>query len=68
MSKPVPTEADEPLNCPHCKVSLLGDSIPEDIKEHYSGAYWKREIGIYCWDRDRTVSYKCPDCGEGWPR
>lgn len=58
--------ANEPLNCPHCGVSLLGDPIPDDIKEHYAGTHWKRELGIYDWDKDRTVAYECPDCKKRW--
>ena len=27
---------------------------------------WGREIGIYDMGRDRTVRWKCPDCGEEW--
>jgi len=29
---------------------------------------WGREIGIYDMDKDRTVSYRCPDCGHEWLR
>lgn len=55
-------------NCPHCKTSLIGDPIPEDIAEHYSGTHWRREIGfedptIY----DGTIKWVCPDCGGSWP-
>lgn len=60
-------DPNEPLNCPHCGVSLLGDKIPQDISKHYSGTHWKREIGIYDRDLDRTVAYRCPDCGKEWP-
>lgn len=24
---------------------------------------WGRQIGIYSMEKDRTVAYKCPDCG-----
>lgn len=27
---------------------------------------WKRQIGIYDMDRDRTVAWRCPDCGHEW--
>ena len=62
--KPQPTEADEPHNCPHCNVSLLDEPIPEDSKQHYHGNYFKREIGWYDIDIDRTTHFICPDCGE----
>lgn len=29
---------------------------------------WGRQIGEYCYGRDRTVSWSCPDCGGKWPR
>ncbi len=29
---------------------------------------WKREIAIYDRDLDRTVAYRCPDCGHIWDR
>lgn len=29
---------------------------------------WGREIGIYDMDLDRTVAYRCPDCGGEWAR
>lgn len=29
---------------------------------------WGRQIGIYRMDQDRTVVYRCPDCGYEWPR
>lgn len=57
-------DPDEPKNCPHCGVSLLGDKIPDDIAEHYGGTHWKREIGIYDEALDRTVAFECPDCKE----
>ena len=30
--------------------------------------HWSRVIGIYDNILDRTVEYKCPDCGERWQR
>lgn len=54
-------------NCPHCGVSLWGDEIPEKDREHYSPPYrWRREIGIYDRDKDRTVEFECPDCHKRW--
>lgn len=29
---------------------------------------WGRQIAIYDIDKDRTVKYKCPDCGQTWER
>ncbi len=29
---------------------------------------WGREIGIYSMETDRTVAWKCPDCGHEWER
>lgn len=63
---PETNPANEPLNCPHCGVSLLGDPIPEENQKYYAGTHWKREIGIYDWGKDRTVAYQCPDCKKQW--
>ena len=54
-------------NCPACNVSLNGDLIPADIAHHYSGKHWRREIGIYNMDLDRTTHWRCPDCEHEWP-
>lgn len=56
-------EADQPTNCPHCNVSLLGGKIPKNQKKHYSGSYWKREIGVEIPEEyDGIWYYYCPDC------
>ena len=44
----------EPLTCPHCKT---------DLRDHRTGPPFKREIGHYDRNRDRTTSFSCPDCG-----
>lgn len=56
-------------NCPHCKVSLIGEEIPEEMREHYSAPYvWKREIGLeYPGKYDGIWEYMCPDCEGKWP-
>lgn len=65
--KPLPTEADKPHKCPHCSVSLLGEAIPEDMKEYYSGNYFKREIGVEISQfYDGIYFYVCPDCKGEW--
>jgi glutaredoxin len=43
---------EEPLECPHCKADLRS----------LNGPPFKREIGIYSRDQDRTIRYDCPDC------
>jgi hypothetical protein len=30
--------------------------------------HWKRQIGIYSQERDRTVAWVCPDCKHEWER
>lgn len=42
-----------PLNCPHCKA---------DLRSLDTGPPYKREIGMYDRDRDRTSHFVCPDC------
>lgn len=29
---------------------------------------WRRQFALYDQTRDRTVAYRCPDCGHEWPR
>jgi DNA-directed RNA polymerase subunit RPC12/RpoP len=63
MNKQEPTAADAPHNCPHCNTSLLDKEIPENVKNHYSGNYYKREIGIEIPEKyDGIYYYMCPDC------
>lgn len=54
--------------CPHCGVSLIGEPIPENIRQHYSPPYyWKREIGIEDPEvYDGIMEWKCPDCEGIW--
>lgn len=60
-------DPNAPLNCPHCDVSLLGEPIPVKDLHHYGrSTHFKREIGIYDWDKDRTVAYRWPDCQKEW--
>lgn len=48
----------------------------EEKALEYAAAYgatkekgqWGRQISIYCMERDRTVSWKCPDCDHEWSR
>lgn len=45
-------------NCPSCRVSLIGDSIPENIREHYHPPYvWRREIGIEDPEMEKGLKY-----------
>jgi predicted RNA-binding Zn-ribbon protein involved in translation (DUF1610 family) len=55
--------------CPFCGVSLIGKPIPKAIRAAYAPPYrWRREIAIYDREKDRTIAYKCPDCGKRWDR
>lgn len=50
-----------------------GDEAEADrIAEMYGAdrkhGRWGRAIGIYDRDRDRTVSWMCPDCEHRWAR
>ncbi len=33
-----------------------------------TAGWFDRKIAIYDRDRDRTVAYRCPDCGHQWDR
>jgi hypothetical protein len=57
------------MNCPNCKTDLTGEPIPEKDREAFGGAtHFDRQIGIYDRRLDRTVAFKCPDCGYEWAR
>jgi hypothetical protein len=58
-----------PETCPHCNASMQGSGIPEEMQHLYGGAtHFSRVIGIYSMDEDRTIAWRCPDCGQEWPR
>ena len=57
--------------CPKCKSSWVGEPIPEELREHYHGTHWRREIGIdggFLGIYDGIVAWQCPDCHEEFPR
>lgn len=56
-------------NCPHCNASLIGDLIPEDMRQYCDPPYrWRREIGIeYPEKYDGVWEWQCPDCKGIWP-
>ena len=66
---PPSKEGPEEERCPFCKVSFKGPPIPPPHREHYGDAtHFSRKIGIYDRALDKTVSWRCPDCGKEWPR
>ena len=36
--------------------------------EHGEANRWGRATGIYDMTKDRTIAYRCPDCGQTWER
>ena len=48
----------KPHYCPNCGIDLRSDNGPP----------FKREIGVYSIERDRTEKYRCPDCKIEWDR
>ena len=57
-----------PETCPHCHADLTGEPIPENIRASYGATHYTRTIAIYPRERDRTVAWRCPDCGKEWKR
>ena len=52
---------------------LTGSEKEADRKTEMYGANrekgrWGRTIALYDRDKDRTVAWKCPDCGHAWER
>ena len=59
----------EPETCPYCHISLQGEEIKPEHRQHYGGkTHYSRLIGIYSRERDRTVEWLCPSCQKRWPR
>ena len=47
------------------------DEVKADEAAEMYGAtrtegHWKRQIGLYSQERDRTVAWLCPDCKHEW--
>lgn len=50
--------------CPKCWSDWIGASIPEKDREAFGGkTNFIRLIAIYDRGLDRTVGFRCPDCG-----
>jgi hypothetical protein len=47
------------ITCPHCEA---------DLRDHHNGIPYKRSIGMYSREQDRTTHWKCPDCEGTWDR
>lgn len=54
--------------CRFCGANLQGEPIPVKDREAYGATHFSRIISIYDRALDRTVAYKCPDCGKEWTR
>ena len=58
-----------PRYCPKCKADLRGKRILKKDRDLFAGdGYFYRTIAIYDRGLDRTVAWKCPDCGNEWER
>ncbi|WML44577.1 hypothetical protein [Neobacillus sp. PS3-40] len=52
---------------PYFNANLQGETI-QGQQESYGATHFTRKIGIYDVVKDRTVKWKCPDCGGEWDR
>ncbi|MFD1445778.1 hypothetical protein [Oceanobacillus profundus] len=55
-------------NCPYCNADLQGEPILNEDQEWYGATHFTRKIGMYDLEKDRTIKWKCPDCGGEWDR
>lgn len=65
-------------HCPNCGADLADTVIPLASRHMYGGGdtcedcgrerHFSRLVGIYVWEKDRTVEWLCPDCGHRWER
>ncbi len=56
--------------CPKCLTSWQGTKIPDDVKHHYGNhTHFSKLIGIELPSvYDGIHHWKCPKCGEEFPR
>lgn len=50
------------------EAAIKADEIAANYGATRTEGKWGREIGIYDTERDRTVSWECPDCNGEWSR
>jgi len=50
------------------EAAILADKAAKMYGATREKGQWGREIGIYDFDKDRTVAWQCPDCGNKWDR
>lgn len=53
--------------CPYCNTNLQGKK-PLESQNSYGATHFTRKLGMYDLLEDRTVKWKCPDCGGEWDR
>lgn len=60
----------ETEQCPRCRHSMLGESIPQRNRELYGGkTHFSRVIGVEVPGvYDGVLYWKCPDCDHKWHR
>lgn len=64
--------AEELEACPECKSSWVSRYLTDEEtrSNHFSKGtkFFSRLIAVYDRDKDRTVSFACPDCLTMWDR
>ena len=48
--------------------ALAYASSYEGWNEHGEDNRWGRIINLFCMEKDRTISYRCPDCSGVWEK
>lgn len=46
----------------------LADKYAKSYGADRAQGQWGRALALYDHDKDRTVAYRCPDCGHEWAR
>ncbi|WP_028393996.1 hypothetical protein [Bacillus cihuensis] len=59
---------DNKENCPFCNADLQGEPIPVEQQDSNGATHFSRKIGIYDFEKDRTIKWQCPDCKGEWNR
>jgi hypothetical protein len=57
-------------DCPNCKMSLVGDPIPDQSLPLYGGStHYRKEVGVEIRGvYDGVLYWSCPGCGWAWHR
>jgi len=67
--KPKAPVTQDTRRCPECQADWRGHRIPAMWRKMYGGhTHFSRVISISDMNLDRTIAWRCPDCGAEFPK